>query len=207
MPLQISTKKLIAMDRRRALKSMGLSLGYIVATPTAFSILQSCQKNQKILWIPKFFSNEEGIVIQNLTDLLLPTTKNSPGAIDVNVPQFLDLYFKEIESEIKQNYFKKGIQFILIELGGKVNKITIEKYDKLLAKYLKASKEETPEFKNNKEENHIYGTLVRLREYSIWAFLTSEKIGEEVLAYDPIPGAQNGCMTVEEATGGKKWSL
>jgi hypothetical protein len=42
---------------------------------------------------------------------------------------------------------------------------------------------------------------------SIWAYKTSQKIGEEVLAYDPIPGKLQGCISLEEATGGKVWSL
>jgi len=195
------------MDRRRALKRMGLSLGYMVATPTVLSILQSCQKDPDILWTPKFFTEDEAIVIENLTDLILPVTKSSPGAIDVDVPQFLDIYFEEVESEIKQNYFKKGIQYIVKELGNNVSRISKNDYDNLLIKYLRASKGEIEEIKNSKKDNHIFGTLRRLRDYSIWAFLTSEKIGEEVLAYDPIPGKQIGCMTVKEATGGKKWSL
>ncbi|MCD6544607.1 MAG: gluconate 2-dehydrogenase subunit 3 family protein [Flavobacteriaceae bacterium] len=195
------------MDRRRALKGIGLSLGFMVATPTVLGILHSCQKDPDILWTPKFFTEDEGIVIQNLTDLILPSTMNSPGAIDMDVPQFLDIYFKEVESSIKQNYFKKGVQYIIKELGNNVSRIHKNDYDNLLAKYLKASKEEIEEIKNNKKDNHIFGTLRRLRDYSIWAFLTSEKIGKDHLAYDPVPGIQIGCISVEEATGGKKWSL
>ena len=44
------------MDRRKALKNMGLALGYTVATPTLISIVQSC-KNEKVLeWKPDFFT-------------------------------------------------------------------------------------------------------------------------------------------------------
>ena len=39
------------------------------------------------------------------------------------------------------------------------------------------------------------------------AFKTNEFIGEEVLAYAPIPGEQKGCVDLMEATGGKAWSL
>jgi len=78
-------------------------------------------------------------------------------------------------------------------------------YDKLLVKYLRAKKEEQENF--SEEEQIVFNALVGLRGTSVWAYRTSEKIGEEVLAYDPIPGAQLGCISVEEATGGKRWSL
>lgn len=42
---------------------------------------------------------------------------------------------------------------------------------------------------------------------SIWTYKTSEKIGEKVLAYDLIPGKLQGCISLEEATGSKVWSL
>ena len=37
------------------------------------------------------------------------------------------------------------------------------------------------------------------------SYFTSEKIGEEVLSYDPIPGRQEGCVPVEDV--GNVWSL
>jgi hypothetical protein len=32
-------------------------------------------------------------------------------------------------------------------------------------------------------------------------------VGEKVLAYDPIPASQKGCVSLEETTNGKAWSL
>jgi len=47
----------------------------------------------------------------------------------------------------------------------------------------------------------------QLRSLTVNAFKTNEFIGEEVLAYAPIPGEQKGCVDLMEATGGKAWSL
>ena len=41
----------------------------------------------------------------------------------------------------------------------------------------------------------------------IRAYRGSELVGEQYLAYDPIPGRQVGCIDLEEATGGRIWSL
>ena len=47
-----------------------------------------------------------------------------------------------------------------------------------------------------------------IRNTTIHAYKISEKVGETILAYDPVPGIPKiSCMTVEEATGGVAWSL
>ena len=195
------------MDRRKAIKRIGLSFGYIAATPTVISILESCAKESQISWIPKFFSKDEAIVVRNLIDLILPATENIPGAIDVGVPQFIDSYYHEVVEIKKGDAFKKGINVIINVLGDNVANIDMKQYDSLLAKFLKTGQKEIEEFKIIEEENLTYQTLTRLRSTAVWAFKTSQKIGKEVLAYDPIPVEQIGCIPLDEATGGKKWSL
>jgi len=46
-----------------------------------------------------------------------------------------------------------------------------------------------------------------LRGLTIWGYKTSEYVGEEVLAYLPVPGEYIGCADTQELTGGKAWSL
>jgi hypothetical protein len=195
------------MDRRKAIKKMGLSFGYLAATPTVIGILESCTNRAKISWTPQFFSEGEALVIRNLTDLILPATDNIPGAIDVDVPQFIDSYYNEVVEIKEGDSFKKGLDLIIKTLGNKVENISLDQYDSLLAKFLNAKTIEVEAFKNNEEDNLAYHTLTSLRSTSVWAFKTSQKIGEEILVYDPIPGIQIGCMPLEEATRGKKWSL
>jgi hypothetical protein len=200
------------MDRRKALKGLGLTLGFVVATPTVLSILQSCKTDTKKVagWIPEFFSEDEGIVIENLVDLILPKTADLPGASEVNVAQFIDLYTSKVSGKEEQEAYKKGLAAIINALGKPVKDLTTVDYDRLLAKFLKASKEEQEAFRNNDEEAPVLETLVGLRGGAIWAYKTSEKVGEEILAYDPVPGEQKGCISVEEATGqwgGRAWSL
>lgn len=198
------------MNRRSALKNIGLSLGYIAVAPSAISILQSCKndKNKNTSsWTPIFFSKNEGIVIENLVDLILPKTSKLPGASDVNVAKFLDLYAQKAYNKEQQEQSQKGIQAIIKSIGKDVNQITLEDYDKMLAKYLKADTKQIEAFMNNKEDKLLLNTLRGLRQNTIWAYKTSELIGTEYLAYDPIPTEQKGCISLEEATGGIAWSL
>ena len=200
------------MDRRQALKGLGLSLGYVVATPTIISMLQSCKNEtgSSLAWKPKFFTADEATVLENLVNLILPSSGDLPGASDVNVTQFIDLYTSNVSSEEEQEGYKKGLASVINALGKPVAKLSSEDYDVVLAKYLKASKEEQETFRNNEQEAPVLETLLGVRGMTIWTYQTSEKVGEEVLAYDPVPGEQKGCISVEEATGewgGRAWSL
>ena len=83
-----------------------------------------------------------------------------------------------------------------------------------MAKYFKISKAQQLKYQAYNDEKDpknedaiIFKTLDNLRSSSIWAFKTTEEIGENVLAYVPIPGSQKGCIPLSEATGGKAWSL
>lgn len=198
------------MNRREALKNIGLTVGYTVATPSLLSLLHSC-KTKAEPWVPEFLSMDEGIILENLVDLILPKTKDTPGALDVNVPKFIDLILAKGSLEKQQKKFKEGFSEVMnalnIPLEEGPSKLKTEDYDALLAKYFKVDKAQIEKFKENKTDKLIFNTLSYIRSQSIWAYKNTEFIGEKVLAYDPIPGPAKGCISVEEATGGKAWSL
>ncbi len=195
------------MKRREVLKGIGLSLGFVVATPSIISLLQSCKRADTLNWQPAFFSKNQMTVLNNLVDLILPKTNDLPGALDVKVPQFIDAYVNDVSKPKDQKEFKQGIDAIIKKLGKPVSDLKTSDYDTLLAHYLKAGKEKQASFEKDKNDALVFGTLSSLRSFSIWAYKTSEQVGEKVLAYDPIPGELIGCMPLQEATGGRAWSL
>jgi hypothetical protein len=195
------------MNRRDALKGLGLSLGYVIATPTILSMLQSCDAPVE-KWKPLFFTEKQAYVVQNLVDLILPKTKATPGALDVNVPQFIDLYISKTATDEQKEIHRTGLDAVIDELGIPNEEpiaLETEKFDALLSKYLRLTKAERLAYVE--QENLVYETLMNIRDQSVWAYRSSEDIGENVLAYDPIPGQQKGCISLEKATGGKAWSL
>ncbi|MDG1728413.1 MAG: gluconate 2-dehydrogenase subunit 3 family protein [Algibacter sp.] len=201
------------MNRRDVLKGLGLTLGYTVAAPSILSLLHSCKTEPKI-WAPQFLSITEGTVLTNLVDLILPKTESSPGALEVNVPEFIDLFVFKVYEDEEKIKFKKGIELIFKALNivdDNLSVIKKEDYDILLAKYLRSSKEQQKFYGDKHNEDHedaiIFNTLTNIRNTSVWAYKTSEQVGEHVLAYDPIPGEQIGCTSLENLTNGKAWSI
>ncbi|MFK7934486.1 MAG: gluconate 2-dehydrogenase subunit 3 family protein [Saprospiraceae bacterium] len=212
------------MKRRNALKNIGLSLGAITMSSTVVGLLQSCQKEAILTWKPIFFSPAEAEMVIQTLEVFLPTTPDIPGATDLNLGQFIDGYLNVIVSEEERTAFKAGIEQYLVttlKVTGKkeVGDLSLEDIEERLAYYLKAAPDQQEKWSEEvsaaEEENGKmpsedavnYSVLESLRSRGIAAFKMTEYIGENVLAYAPIPGEQRGCVDLQEATQGKAWSL
>ena len=157
------------MDRRIALKNMGLALGYTIATPTLLSLVQGCNDVKTVDWTPDFFTKEEGNVLIKLVDIILPKT-DTPSASEVNVHVFIDRFTNEIMEELQQDMTKlslnKFIQKVLTEAGKeKAEDLTTEDLEPVFAKTLQISEEEMIE----NEELMIKNTSAnRLRSFGLF---------------------------------------
>ena len=193
------------MKRRDALKNIGLSAGFIVATPTVLSLFQSC-KSDVATWTPSFLTEEQGVVLNNIIDVILPKT-DTPSASDVNVAEFIDKYVKEVYTNEEQKGYKHSFEILVSLLKSdyntNVSKITDANYMNLLDTHLVLDSNGS-----GSENEDVSEFLNGLRNTTIHAYKISETVGETILAYDPVPGIPKiSCMTVEEATGGVAWSL
>jgi len=135
------------MDRRKALKNMGLAMGYTVATPTLISIMQSCKGETVMEWVPDFFTKDQGAVITKLVDIILPKT-DTPSASEVQVNLFIDRFINEVVDEEQQTFIKMITGRFMEKAtkdSGKENAsdINVEALEKTLASVLKVSKGST----------------------------------------------------------------
>src|SRR5690606_7009814 len=96
------------IDRRKAIRNMGLSLGYIVAAPTLISLVQSCKQDAAVAWTPEFLTQEEGTVLKKLIDIILPKT-DTPAASEVQVHIFIDRFVNQILEKEQKELFKMGM--------------------------------------------------------------------------------------------------
>lgn len=215
------------MDRRKALRNMGLSLGYVVATPTLLSLVQSCKQDAELVWTPDFLSKEEGDVLTTLVDIILPKT-DTPSASEVQVHLFIDRFANEIMQKEQKDLFKmsmgKFMDKALADSGKKnvgdlkeedlepvlANALSTTKEDQakhftLISKYTEAVREGKPTTLDDEVSRFAFAN--NLRGLTILSYKTSEYIGENVLAYLPVPGEYIGCGDLETLTGGKAWSL
>jgi len=215
------------MDRRKALRNMGLAMGYTVATPTLISIMQSCKGEPVLEWTPDFFTKEQGAALTKLVDIIIPAT-DTPSASEVQVNLFIDRFVNEVIEKEQQDFLKITMDRFLdksLKDSGKEKQsdLTPEDLEKTLAEALKATKDDrTRMFKAIDTYNEslakgetpsIDDAVSRfsfsnsLRDFTIWGYKTSEYVGEKVLEYRPLPGEYIPCGDLQELTGGKAWSL
>lgn len=207
------------MERRVALKKLGLSLGFTVATPTLLSVLQSCTSEPSGL-SPVYFSKTEGHMITQLADIILPTTEIA-GALDVNVPEFMDKMFNEIVEDENKTVFKEGASAFASAFKNVFSKDagdgTKAEFEQLLSTYFDVSEEKQQQISKmmHKDKSSfdgdklntflIYKFLTETRRYTLYGYYTSELVGETILSYDPIPGVYESCIPLEDV--GNAWSL
>ena len=214
------------MQRRTALKNIGLSFGALTLSSTVVSLFESCQTGAAA-WSPKFFTSEQAGFVSKVIDVMLPTTI-TPGANDLNLTQFMDGYMQHVASPEDRTFAQMALPIVsklTLEAAGKtsVTDITNEDVDVQLNRFLRADAAtqeargkaldvwaeatENVETLVIPEEGVAQAMINSLRRLAVFSFKNSEVIGENVLAYAPVPGEQKGCVSIEEATGGRAWSL
>lgn len=215
------------MDRRAAIKNMGMAFGYSVATPTLVSLIQGCQSAPENVWTPMFFSKDEGTALMHLVDIILPKT-DTPSATEVQVHTFIDKFIAEILPDEQRELVRMNAGNFFATAVSNSGKETLadleaEDLENSLAKVLDVTKEESEAFLEAMDE-YIEGLSIgetpvlgddvasftfasQLRDMTIWSYKTSEHIGEKVLAYLPLPGTYVPCGDLNELSGGRDWSI
>ncbi len=207
------------MNRREALKKLGVTFGLVMTGPALFRSYEAngfSAMPSLSSFKPQFFTQEQFMALTQAVDVILPETDNAPSASQVGVPQYIDSYVDEVVSLEEQPQIREYVD----RLARRSKNTPMEE---LVEKSLNASEEEERELydqintyteaKRNGEEVSIsddaaiFSIMHNLRDMCISSYKNSEYIGEQVLAYAPVPGEQRGCVSVEEATGGKAWSL
>lgn len=207
------------MDRRLALKNLTLGIGYAVAAPTVFNLLSSCTE-KTASWKPLFFSEEEKFMVTQIVDIILPKS-DVVGALEVNVPQFMDLMYFEVEKEPNKKIVQKGASLFQEKFENTFNKSILkgrkEEFEQIFKTFFNLSVEESSRIlkeqkqkekaisQDRKPQYLMYKFLFSIRHYTIFGYCTSEKVGENVLSYDPIPGNYEGCIPLSDV--GNAWSL
>lgn len=207
------------MNRRAALKGLTLGMGYVVAVPTVMSMLESCATETET-WPAVFLTDKEKHMVVELVDIILPAS-DIPGGLDVNLPQFIDMMCKDVLNASDQEMFHQGSQVFAERFTKKFDKDIVKGKKKdildLFSSYFDKNAEESSEILKTQRKNIkdipadelqdflMYKCLMTVRTFSLLGFFTSEKIGTEVLNFDPIPGVWEPCIPVSEV--GNAWTI
>jgi Gluconate 2-dehydrogenase subunit 3 len=198
------------MNRRDAIKSSALFLGYAVSTTALSNLFISCQSEAKLDWKPVFLSNNQAQLITDMTDRILPRTK-TPGAKDLGIDRFIDKMLKDLLTKAEQTDFISGLEAFEAACKTANGKTFVACTPQQQDAFLLAMDKEADKFPPS-----MWGISLaagppkpvpffrRVKELSLRGYFTSQNIGEKVLSFDPMPGAYVACMPLSEI--GNAWN-
>jgi len=135
-------------------------------------------------------------LIVDVTERIIPKT-DTPGAKDVNVVSY-------IHSRLKNFSTKEEASAMLEELK-LFDEKSKAKFSKTYNNLPGAEKDEIMKMMQaeaSKDDDHVFNQLKR---ETMVGFFTSEEGATQVLRFDPVPGAYNGCIDFNP--GDKVWAL
>lgn len=218
------------MNRREAIQRVALLMGGAISAPAMFGVLNGYAKEPAADWKPSVLGKDELAVVVRVTDIMLPRT-DTPGALDVGVPAFIDTMLKEVYSQEARNRYLEGLHefdaaalkahrkpFVKLELPRQ--KALIQQFqDAAIAEEraigAQKQKELVQEVRNatalpQRTEPaawaHPRSFILTTKELALLGFFTSKPGATQVLQYVAIPGAYHGCLPVNQAGNGRRWA-
>ncbi len=197
------------MKRRDAIKNTALLMGYAVSASAIAGLMSGCQADTKTpvdMWKAKAMSDTQINTLREAAERILPATEGIVGAKDVMVERFVDEMLDGAYEPAEIASFKKGLDDLEATAQATYNntfaKLKPEEMDALITKIGEAA------MAIKDEEHEVEPFFFALKGITLLGFFTSEKVGEEVLNYLPIPGGYQGDVPMSEIPqGGRAWSF
>jgi hypothetical protein len=182
------------LERRAVLRRVAWLLGGAVSAPAALAILQGCSAKDApsaAAWTPKFLKGPQKDIVTAIADTILPKTDTS-GALDANVPAFIDSMLADVYDAAAQARFNRGFAefegFLERDAAGRTAFVK-ESLEKALA----ADDADGKPF------------ILMARELTLLGFYTSQVGIAENMEYSQAPGPFHGCVPISKMSKPVQW--
>lgn len=187
------------MNRRNAIRRSAGLLGLAVSTPWITAVLNGCKPTPALDFVPAFLTTGQAQTIRALADVIIPRT-DTPGAVDAGVPAFIDLMVKDVYTKEEQERFLAGLA--AFEEGARQQGGAFAELEAgAQADYVKSVHNQAVETAKKGEPKPF---ILMAKELTLQGFFNSEPGATQVLQYNPVPGAYQGCVPLAEV--GKAWA-
>lgn len=182
------------MNRREALQRTAAITGLAVSSSISLGLLKGCAPSGKPSWPPIFLKPEEISLVSAVSETILPKSETL-GALDVHVPEFIDLMLRDCFSTEEQQSFRDGLN----EFVTTVDTAYSDTFEGVSIK----DKQTIIEAEEIRSAEQYAGTQKKsfyqlTKELTILGYYTSEYVMKNMLDYHPIPGRQQGCIPFNE---------
>jgi len=180
-----------SISRREAIRRAALLAG-VALSPELVTFVGRAQTAAA----KSYLTAAQRAILSAAVDRILPRT-DTPGAIDAGVPAFIDRFYGEFMSAADQKLLAAVLQEIentaKSTQGAQFAALKPEQQDAVLRALAKAQDGRDP------------SSFGLLRSTTILGYFTSEPVGKNVLHYDPVPGAYDGCVPIDQV-GRRNWT-
>ena len=174
------------MNRRNVIKEMGAVALYSSFPAILSEFISSCNNRDKVSRAG-FFSDHEFNLLEEVCDILIPRTA-TPGALDIQVPVFIDTVVKNCMSKDDQQIIKKGLQDLNDNNGKNFPSLNEREKEKLI----KAIDESA--FKDDESKRWFR----MIKKLAVIGYFTSQEGMTKALRYVKIPGDYKACISYQK---------
>jgi gluconate 2-dehydrogenase gamma chain len=196
------------IDRRELLKRVAYLMGGAVSAPAVTGFLQGCSpKKPSVDWRPEFFTPAQAAVVAGVVDVMIPRT-DTPGAVDVGVPQFVDEILKGAYPKPDQERFLTGLQQFDARAAETHGKSFVELSKELQAQFVRTVHDEAVQAAREDStirQRNRRPFILMTKELAMLGYFSSEAALTQVLQYVQSPGPFKGCLPLSEVGNGRAW--
>jgi gluconate 2-dehydrogenase gamma chain len=179
------------IGRREAIRRAALLAG-VALSPEWLSIVGRAQTPATRTYL----TAAQGPLVSASAERILPRT-DTPGAIDAGVPAFIDRFYGEFMTPAERQLLVSALDEIekaaSTAHGASFAALTAAQQDAVLRSVATAQQGRDP------------SSFGLLRSVTVLGYFTSEQVGKNVLHYDPVPGAYDGCLPIDQV-GRRNWT-
>jgi gluconate 2-dehydrogenase gamma chain len=158
---------------------------------------------------PLILSASQMDIVSRVSDVMIPRT-DTPGAVDVGVPGFIDLMLRDVCIQADRARYLAGLADFdataVAENGKKFVALETAQQVALVRKFHDAAVGE--ERRVRRAHAHPQRPFILMtKELTLLGFFTSQAGATQVLQYVAVPGSYHGCIPLEQSGNGKSWAV
>lgn len=204
------------INRRELIQNSTLALGAFFSSQTLVALADTA--TTKTIKTKTFLDKNDRLALAQISEIIMPRT-DTPGAIDVGVPDKMDEIFARVLNSQEQQKIKEGF-VALNQLCQSMHKkafLALEADDQtalvkiLNINFVKAGTSAATlieEYQSKIDKTQIQTALdlfAIVKELTLVIFFRSEPGATKVLQYVAIPGRFNGCVPLKDI--GRAWAV
>ncbi len=184
------------LTRREALQRAAVFLGAALSPSILAGALRAQAMPAGAAASPRYLDARQFPTVAAAAERILPRT-DTPGALDVGVPAYIDLMYGEYLTGDERFLFATGLKGI--------ESLSRARHGQTFAALTPAQQDEVLKAIADTPAGWERTFFVLLKELTVTGYFTAETVGKTVLHYDPVPGRYEACIPISQV-GNRNWT-